>query len=117
MADSKFKSEELKVNGQSLFAKWMKKLGKTQQAEVDSRIAEWRANGNLGKHRNLPSGVIELKFGSVLRVYGGKEGDTLFLLILGGDKNSQNEDIQYATEIWLAYTKSKAETDKKGKKK
>jgi len=97
---------ELKINGKSLFTQWLNKLSKTQQQEVDARLERVRA-GNLGLHRNFRHGIIELKLVSGLRIYGGWEGEILFLLILGGDKKGQQADIDLAEEIWISYTKSK----------
>lgn len=51
---------ELKVNGESLFNQWLKKLSKTQQLEVDARMERVRA-GNLGPHRNFRYGIIQHK--------------------------------------------------------
>jgi putative addiction module killer protein len=99
---------ELKVGGKSLYAKWFKKLAVNQQAEVDARM-DRVADGKLGTHRNLSGGLIELTFGSVLRVYGGIEDGKFFCIALGGDKRNQSEDIRYATQIWKAYTKGKKE--------
>ena len=90
---------ELTVNGKSLFAKWLSKLDKTEQVQVRTRLERVR-HGNLGLHRNLRYGILELKFDSGLRVYGGWDG-------LGGDKRGQDKDIAMAEEIWLSYTKGK----------
>lgn len=98
---------ELKINGKSLFAKWYGKLDRSLQVEVDVRMERIK-HGNLGVHRNLPSGIIEIKFASGLRVYGGWEGKSLLLLIIGGTKRNQSSDIDYSKEIWLSYTKTRS---------
>jgi putative addiction module killer protein len=98
---------ELLVNGASPYAKWLRKLSPSAQAKVLDRVNQIEQTGNLGMTRNLRFGLIELKFGSTTWVYGGREGDKLFLIALGGDKRRQSEDIEYAEAIWLAYTKSK----------
>jgi len=96
---------ELNVDGKSLFDRWYRKLDRSKQFEVDARMERVRL-GNLGLHRNLRYGIVELKFESGLRIYGGWEGKMLLLLILGGDKKGQQADINFAEEIWLSYTKS-----------
>ncbi len=95
------------MNGASPYAKWLRKLSPSAQAKVLDRVNQIEQTGNLGMTRNLRFGLIELKFGSTTWVYGGREGDKLFLIALGGDKRRQSEDIEYAEAIWLAYTKSK----------
>jgi putative addiction module killer protein len=58
--------------------------------------------GNAGQHRNLTDGVSELKidFGPGYRVYYTQRGSRLLLLLVGGDKSSQQKDV--ATAIRLA---------------
>ncbi len=58
-------------------------------------------HGNPGAHRNLTEGVSELKvdMGPGYRVYYAQRGDRLFLLIAGGDKATQVQDIPKALEI------------------
>ena len=58
--------------------------------------------GNPGQHRNLTDGVSELKidFGPGYRVYYSQKGTRLLLLLIGGDKSTQQKDI--ATAIRLA---------------
>lgn len=59
-------------------------------------------DGNPGQHRELTNGVTELKidFGPGYRVYYTQRGTRLLLLLLGGDKSTQQKDI--ATAIRLA---------------
>jgi putative addiction module killer protein len=58
-------------------------------------------HGNPGEFRNLTEGVSELKidFGPGYRVYFSKKGNTLLLLLAGGDKSSQAKDIAKALEL------------------
>jgi len=58
-------------------------------------------HGNPGTHRNLTEGVSELKvdMGPGYRVYYAQRGDRLLLLIAGGDKATQVQDIPKALEI------------------
>lgn len=54
--------------------------------------------GNLGNNRSVGQGVYELKIhnGPGYRVYYGLKQKTVVLLLLGGDKSSQKEDIAQA---------------------
>lgn len=58
-------------------------------------------SGNPGPHRNLTDGVSELKidFGPGYRVYYTQRGTRLLLLLVGGDKSSQQRDIAKALEL------------------
>ncbi len=58
-------------------------------------------HGNPGSHRNLQSGVSELKidFGPGYRVYYTQRDEQLLLLLIGGDKSSQAKDIAKAQQL------------------
>lgn len=57
--------------------------------------------GNPGQHRNLTTGVTELKidFGPGYRVYYTQRGTRLLLLLAGGDKSTQPKDIAKALQL------------------
>ena len=59
------------------------------------------SHGNPGEHRNLTEGVSELKVdvGPGYRVYYSLRGNTLLLLIAGGDKSTQTKDVAKALEL------------------
>ncbi|MCZ0932230.1 MAG: type II toxin-antitoxin system RelE/ParE family toxin [Oligoflexia bacterium] len=52
--------------------------------------------------RNLKAGIFEIKipYASGLRVYFGKDKNKIILLLIGGDKKTQNRDIKKAREYW-----------------
>ena len=58
-------------------------------------------HGNPGEHRNLTGGVSELKIsaGPGYRVYYSIRGEVLLLLLIGGDKSSQQKDIAKAIQL------------------
>ncbi len=58
-------------------------------------------HGNPGSHRNLTSGVSELKigYGPGYRVYYTQRGNHLLLLLIGGDKSNQDKDIAKAIRL------------------
>lgn len=86
--------------GNRPFSKWLKKL-KDQEAvnRIRKRILN-AAEGYFGDHRNLPGGLIELKFRAGWRVYlAGFDYVCIILLLCGGDKNTakgQQADIEQA---------------------
>ena len=58
-------------------------------------------DGNPGQHRDLTDGVSELKidFGPGYRVYYTQRGERLLLLLVGGDKSTQQKDIAMAIRL------------------
>lgn len=58
-------------------------------------------HGNPGDHRNLTNGVSELKvdIGPGYRVYCSRRGNRMLLLLIGGDKSSQDKDIAKAVRL------------------
>jgi putative addiction module killer protein len=101
---------ELRVGGKSLFQEWFTNLDRGQQTEIDKRLVRLRL-GNLGDHRNLSGGILELKFRSGIRLYCGRDGERLIILICGGNKASgkrgQDANIKLAQGLWAQYTKGK----------
>jgi putative addiction module killer protein len=59
--------------------------------------------GNFGDCEPVGEGVIELRVhvGAGYRVYCGRHGKAMVLLLCGGDKRSQPADIKRAKEMWL----------------
>ena len=70
------------------------------RARILARIRRF-ADGNPGDHRNLTGGVSELRVdvGPGYRVYFTQRGNELIILLVGGDKSSQQRDIDKAIEI------------------
>lgn len=84
------------------FSEWLKKLKDIKgRARIVARIDSIKL-GNFGDHKSVGDEVSELRihFGAGYRVYYGKEGQNIYLLILGGDKSSQERDIVKAKKIW-----------------
>lgn len=83
---------------------WVEKLDKNSQAIIKNRIDRMTLN-NFGDAKLLKNaaGVWELRinWGPGYRVYYGKKGSTIVLLLLGGDKGSQDRDIIKAKRYWL----------------
>lgn len=58
-------------------------------------------------------GEYRLDWGPGYRVYIGKEGDRLIILLGGGTKKGQQKDIAKAETIWKEYKERKAKQKKK----
>ena len=74
--------------------------GGHSRARIQVRV-DRLTHGNPGQHRNLTDGVSELKveFGPGYRVYYSQRGTRLLLLLVGGDKLSQQKDIAKAIDL------------------
>ncbi len=58
----------------------------------------------VGNQRTLPTLHDYMTYGKGIRIYYGKEEDTIILLLLGGDKSTQNRDVKKAIEYWHEQT-------------
>lgn len=91
--------------GERPFERWLTGLrdSKTRH-RVDVRIARLRL-GNPGDYKNLGNGLYELRldFGSGYRIYCALAGNRVVLLLCGGDKATQQSDINQADKCWKDY--------------
>lgn len=91
--------------GERPFSEWLSYL-KDFKAKVKIRLRLDRlAMGNFGDCESVGNGVSELKiyFGPGYRVYFGKIGKTCILLLMGGSKSGQQNDIEKAKEYFEDY--------------
>ena len=94
--------------GRSPFAEWFDGLDAVTAARVD-RYVRRLETGNFGAAKSLRDGVFELRldFGPGYRVYYGREGRTVIILLGGGSKRRQDADITAALERWKRYKQPK----------
>jgi putative addiction module killer protein len=92
----------------SPFADWFDGLDSVMAARVDRYVRRLEV-GNIGAAKALREGVFELRldFGPGYRVYYGRDGRTIIVLLGGGDKRRQDADIAAATARWKRYKQSK----------
>ena len=94
----------VEASGRVPFQVWLDALDRQAQAKID--IALYRlAQGNRSHVKGLGGGVAELKvdFGPGYRIYFGQDGDVLIILLAGGTKKRQSEDIMAAKARWAEY--------------
>jgi putative addiction module killer protein len=92
-------------SGREPFTDWLNGL---RDAPTRRRILQRLLRleqGHYGDAKPVGAGVNELRFffGTGYRVYFGEDGDTLVVLLCGGDKSSQSRDIQQAQAYWQEY--------------
>ena len=95
--------------GQEPFTKWLTSLSdKITRKRIQTRLSRVEA-GNFGDCKKIAPGVFELRLRIGYRIYFGAVGDTIILLLGGGDKSSQQKDIQNAKLCWKEYLENRNE--------
>ncbi|MEE9452664.1 MAG: type II toxin-antitoxin system RelE/ParE family toxin [Gammaproteobacteria bacterium] len=93
--------------GKKPFVDWLESLkDKSIRYRIKERL-DRVALGNLGDYKTIEKSVYEFRFdfGSGYRIYFGKQGNNIILLLCGGDKSSQKKDIKQAIAHWGNYLK------------
>lgn len=92
--------------GKEPFNDWLQKLDSGTRAIIRTRINRLRL-GNFGDCKRIKNGEgiweLRIDYGSGYRVYLGKKGTVLVILLLGGDKGTQDRDIEKAKRYWFTY--------------
>lgn len=99
----------LTASGKNVVEEWLSSLrDEIAEARIDARITRLQG-GNFGDCRALQEGVWELRIdtGPGYRVYYASVGPKSILLLCGGDKRTQRQDINRAIEYWNDYKERK----------
>jgi putative addiction module killer protein len=91
--------------GKAPFSEWLTSL-KDKQAAARILLRIDRAKiGNLGDHKLIDDGMLEFRIdtGAGYRVYFGRVDPETIVLLWGGDKSTQQRDIQKAAQYWIKY--------------
>ena len=94
-------TDSVKIRLTHNYLDWLNALkDRAGRARIQMRV-DRLAHGNPGVHRNLTEGVSELKidFGPGYRVYYTERGDELIVILVGGSKSSQQNDIKTAIDL------------------
>ena len=89
---------------------WLRGLRDTRaRAQIEVRLRRVSA-GNFGDCKPVGEGVSEMRvdIGTGYRVYYGKHGQALIILLCGGDKGSQQADITRAKACWANWKRRKS---------
>ena len=100
--------EYIDANGRNLFAKWFDRLPAQAAAKVSTVLYRIEL-GNHSSVKGLGGGIYEsrINFGAGYRVYFGKDGNALIILLCGGTKKQQQSDIETARRLWSDYRQRK----------
>lgn len=95
-------------NGRSPFADWLGGLDDAASARVVTALYRLE-KGNCSSVKGVGAGVLEYRidFGPGYRIYFGKDGETIVILLGGGTKKRQDRDIRKAIDCWAEYRKRK----------
>jgi putative addiction module killer protein len=101
------------AEGRAPFTEWLDALrDRNVRVKIKSRLDRVE-QGNLGDFKSVGQGVFELRinYGPGYRVYFGQVGLTIVVILIAGDKSTQEQDIRQAIEYWTDYEKRES-TDK-----
>ena len=90
-----------KIRYTAVYRIWYKNLNDLRaKVRIDLRINSVK-KGNFGDTRDVGNGIFELKidYGPGYRVYCKKIKNEIIVLLCGGNKSTQEEDIEKAKEI------------------
>ena len=101
--------EYLTTEGKNHFRKWLEDLDIVTKARIQARVSRFEEN-NFGDHKPVGRGIWEARihFGAGYRVYFGKDGENIIILLSGGDKDFQSKDIKNAQHYWDDYKRRKS---------
>jgi putative addiction module killer protein len=100
--------EYIDPDGRSPYAKWFNRLNAPAAAKAATALARME-QGNFSTSKGIGEGVFECRidFGPGYRIYFGKDGDALVILLGGGTKKRQQKDIVAAKILWKEYKRRK----------
>jgi putative addiction module killer protein len=95
--------------GISPFRRWFDALDAPAAARVTTALYRIE-QGHRGNVKSVGEGVFEYKidFGPGYRIYIGREGQKIIILIGGGSKKTQARDIKIAKDRWVSYKKRRS---------
>lgn len=91
----------MKIISSDVYSKWFQTQPKKIQAQIRARLMKIENDDYFGNHKNLGNFLWELKFNNGNRIYYTviKKDNELVFLILGGNKNGQQKDIDKAKKV------------------
>ena len=84
-----------------VYNRWFNKLKDFRaRSKINSRIYQIK-NGNFGDFKSVSDGIFEMRihYGPGYRIYYTRKDDEVIILLVGGDKSTQQKDIEKAKEL------------------
>jgi putative addiction module killer protein len=102
--------EYVDAHGRSPFSDWFEELDARAAAKVTVGLARIEL-GNLSNVKSVGAGVFEYRidWGPGYRIYFGRDGEALVILLAGGTKKRQQRDIATAQANWADYRQRRKE--------
>jgi len=96
--------EYLDDQGRSPYERWLNRLGAVAAAKIVAATVRLE-KGNFSNVKGVGAGVSERKInsGPGYRIYFGRDGKELVILLGGGSKKTQRADITEAQKLWKDY--------------
>lgn len=100
--------EYIDPKDRSPYAKWFNRLNAPAAARIAIALVRME-QGNFSNTKGIGEGVSEclIDFGPGYRIYFGRDGDSLVILLGGGTKKRQQKDIENAKAMWKEYKRRK----------
>jgi putative addiction module killer protein len=97
-------------DGRSTFGRWFDELDAMAAVKIGTALVRLE-QGNSSNVKGVGGGIFETKidFGPGYRIYFGKDGDRIVILLGGGTKKRQDRDILNAKLAWSEYKAMKKE--------
>ena len=102
--------EYVDARGHVPYRDWIARLDTTARVRIITAVLRME-QGSVSAAKSVGSGVSELRldFGPGYRIYFGRDGQSLVILLGGGTKKRQQADIELAQSLWADYKKRKRE--------
>ena len=97
-----YNTHMIRVQQTGRFRKWLSKLRDRRAAAIIAERLDGFRDGSFGDVKRIGGGVMEARIhiGPGYRIYYGRRGDEIIILLTGGAKDSQKRDIEQAKAIW-----------------
>ena len=104
--------EYVDESGKSPYARWHNRLNARAAAKVSKALYRLE-QGNFSNTKGVGGGIFEYKidFGPGYRIYFGKDGERIVIILGGGTKKRQNQDIDAAKIHWQGYKARKCQSE------
>lgn len=101
-------NEYIDDKGRCPYAKWFNRLNAPAAAKIVTALVRME-QGNFSNTKSVGEGVLEsrIDFGPGYRIYFGRDGNHIVILLGGGTKKRQQKDIEVAKILWKEYKRRK----------